>query len=227
MTSPAAFSSGTAGLVAAGGRGERLDAPGVPPKQFRTLGGRTLLEWSVDVLRAAGCDPVIAVVPADTDPSLIPDGVQMRPGGDTRQASVWSGLEVIEQEHVVVHDGARPFASRSLFHRTLEALVHHDAAVAAVPLDETLKLVSGEDVVTTIDRSGLWAIQTPQAFRTEVLRDAHQRANADGYTATDDAGLVERYGGRVCVVRGARTNIKLTYPEDFELAEALLKAGIT
>ena len=140
---------------------------------------------------------------------------------------MWSGLEGIESEHVVIHDGARPLASTSLVHRVVEALSHHEAAVAAIPLDETVKLVSGEDVVTTIDRSGLWAVQTPQAFLTSVLRAAHERAIADEYTATDDAGLVERYGGRVCVVRGARTNIKLTYPEDFELAEALLEAGFS
>ena len=227
MSAPAAFSHGTAGIVAAGGRGERVQAPGIPPKQFRTLGGQTLLERSVALLSSAGCDPVVVVVPPETDPSLIPEGTTVRPGGDTRQASVWSGLEAIDSDEVVIHDGARPLASTSLVHRVLEALGHHDAAVAAIPLDETLKLVSGEDVVSTIDRSGLWAIQTPQAFRTSVLRAAHERAVADGYTATDDAGLVERYGGRVCVVRGTRTNIKLTYPEDFELAEALLEAGDT
>jgi 2-C-methyl-D-erythritol 4-phosphate cytidylyltransferase len=216
-----------AGIVAAGGRGERVRVPDVPPKQFRSLGGRTLLQRSIDLLVESGCDPVVVVVPEDTDASLIPAGVVARPAGETRQASVWSGLQTIESDRVVIHDGARPLASISLVRRVLEALSHHDGAVAAVPLDETLKLVSGEEVVTTIDRSGLWAIQTPQAFRTVVLRDAHERALADDYLATDDAGLVERYGGRVCVVRGARTNIKLTYPEDFELAAALLEAGPT
>ena len=220
MTTPA-------GIVAAGGRGERLQSSDAPAKQFRQLGGRTLLEWSVDLLRDSGCDPVIAVLPEGIDPSFVPDDVAVRPGGDTRQASVWSGLQAVESERVVVHDGARPFATSTLVHRVLDALDHHDAAVVALPVDETLKLVSGEDVVSTIDRAGLWAIQTPQAFRTSMLLDAHERAAADGYDATDDAGLVERYGGRVCVVRGSRTNLKLTYPEDFDLAEGLLRAGIT
>jgi 2-C-methyl-D-erythritol 4-phosphate cytidylyltransferase len=216
LTSPA-------GIVAAGGRGERAGAAGELPKQFRLLGGRTLLEWSVDLLAVAGCDPIVVVLPPDVDASLAPEGVVVRPAGNSRQASVWSGLQSVESDRVVIHDGARPFASPTLVHRTVDALSHHDGAVAAVPLDETLKLVSGEDVVSTIDRSGLWSIQTPQAFHTATLRRAHESALSDDITATDDAALVERYGGRVCVVRGARTNMKLTYAEDFELAEALIR----
>ena len=219
MTSPA-------GIVAAGGRGDRVSGGDGLPKQFRSLGGRTLIQWSVDLLTEAGCDPIVVVLPRDADPSLVPSGVVVRPGGDSRQASIWSGLQGVESENVVIHDGARPFATSTLVHRTVDALEHHDGAVAAVPVDETLKLVSGEDVISTIDRSGLWFIQTPQAFRTATLRRAHESALSDGVIATDDAGLVERYGGRVCVVRGSRTNLKLTYAEDFELAEALMaRAG--
>lgn len=147
-----------AGIVAAGGRGERTQATNGEPKQFRMLAGRSLLEWSVSLLRAAGCDPVIAVLPPGTGADLVPAGVVVRPGGETRQESVRSGLGPVEAERVVVHDGARPLASPALVHRVLEALDHHDGAVTALPLDETVKLVAGEDVVSTIDRTGLWAI---------------------------------------------------------------------
>lgn len=144
-------------------------------------------------------------------------------GGVTRQDSVSSGLEEVSSDLVLVHDAARPFATTELIERVLAQLDGFDGAIPALPLDETVKRVDDERVVETIDRERLWAVQTPQGFHTEVLSSAHEKARAEGINSTDDAMLVERYGGSVKVVRGLRSNLKITYPEDFEMAEALAR----
>lgn len=175
---------------------------------------------------AAGCSPVVVVVPEDhlgeAESLLGALEVVIAPGGATRQASVASGLEEVAAEVVVVHDGARPLVTPELVRETLARLDRYDGAIVGLPMDETLKAADGDDVAGTVDRSSLWRVQTPQAFRTGVLRRAHDRAAADGFTGTDDAQLIERDGGSVALVRGSRLNIKVTYAEDFLLAEALL-----
>jgi 2-C-methyl-D-erythritol 4-phosphate cytidylyltransferase len=145
-------------------------------------------------------------------------------GGNSRQESVYNGLTRIETPQVVVHDAVRPFVSAELVKLVVEALADADGAIAAVPLDETLKAAESGYVVSTIDRSQLWRAQTPQAFHTDVLREAHRRAREEGFEATDDAQLVERNGGRIAVVSSSTTNMKLTYPEDFELAEVMIRS---
>ncbi|MEJ7765267.1 MAG: 2-C-methyl-D-erythritol 4-phosphate cytidylyltransferase, partial [Acidimicrobiales bacterium] len=142
--------------------------------------------------------------------------------GATRSASVRAGLAQVPEgvDAVIVHDAARPLAHPGLFSAVLQALVDGaDGAVAAVPVADTLKRV-GDDrvVVETVDRSGLWAVQTPQGFRLDVLRVAH----AGEPEATDDAGLVEANGGRVVVVPGDRRNLKVTDPADLDLLEGLM-----
>lgn len=215
-----------AAIVAAGGRGERAagDAPG--PKQFREVAGRPLVVWSIEALTAAGCSPIVVVVPEDhlseAESLLGSLEVVIAPGGATRQASVASGLDEISAEVVVIHDGARPLVTPELVQETLARLDRYDAAIVGMPMDETLKVADGEKVGATVDRSSLWRVQTPQAFRTDALRRAHDRAAADGFVGTDDAQLIERDGGSVALVRGSRLNIKVTYAEDFLLAEALL-----
>jgi 2-C-methyl-D-erythritol 4-phosphate cytidylyltransferase len=149
------------------------------------------------------------------------DPITVTAGGDTRQNSVSSGLEEISSDLVLIHDAARPFATRELIGRVVAELVEYDGAIPALPLDETVKRVHDERVAETIDRERLWAVQTPQGFRTDVLRRAHEKAREEGIEGTDDATLVERYGGTIKVVRGLRSNLKITYPEDFEIAEAL------
>jgi 2-C-methyl-D-erythritol 4-phosphate cytidylyltransferase len=144
-------------------------------------------------------------------------------GGESRQQSVHNGLEHVESNRVVVHDAARPFVTVDAVQRVLDALDGADGAVTATPLEETLKRVSGAVVVETVERKGLYRVQTPQAFRTSALKAGHRRARSEGFEGTDDAQLVERYGGLVCVVAGSRTNLKLTFAEDFRLAEAVLR----
>jgi 2-C-methyl-D-erythritol 4-phosphate cytidylyltransferase len=195
------------------------------------MGGRPLLEYSLDLLSHARCSPIVLVVP---ERSMVEaralfgtrEGLVFAVGGETRQDSVASGLEEVSTEVVVVHDGARPFADVELVRRVVAALSDADGAIAAMPSDETLKRVEGDMISGTVDRSHLWRAQTPQAFRTQVLREAHAKARAEGYVDTDDAALLERYGGTVRIVQGARSNIKLTYPEDFALAEAILRGGL-
>ncbi|MDQ5815828.1 MAG: 2-C-methyl-D-erythritol 4-phosphate cytidylyltransferase [Actinomycetota bacterium] len=210
--------------MAAGGRGERTG--GETPKQFRLLRGRPLLRWSIDMLTEAGCDPIVVVAPLqdmDQMRSLLLGEVDVAvvEGGGTRQESVANGLAHVTSDLVLVHDAARPFAPVDLARAVLKATEAAEGAVPAVPVDETIKRVEAGSVVETVDRSTLWRVQTPQAFRTAALADAHRRSRSEGFVATDDAQLIENYGGRVVVVRGTRTNIKLTYPEDFALAEAI------
>jgi 2-C-methyl-D-erythritol 4-phosphate cytidylyltransferase len=157
--------------------------------------------------------------------SLLPDErVVIAAGGSSRRASVARALEHVRSRTVVVHDAARPFVSPRAVAAVVSALEDADGAITALPVDETLKRVEDRRVLDTIDRSSLWRAQTPQAFRAGSLRAAHERAAAEGFEATDDAQLLERYGGTITVVQGTRENLKLTYPEDFVLAEAMARA---
>jgi 2-C-methyl-D-erythritol 4-phosphate cytidylyltransferase len=210
-------------VVVAAGSGSRFGVA----KQFAPLRGRTLVEWSVDAARAVA-DGVVVVVPEDalggaTGAAAVPgaDAVDaVVAGAATRSGSVRAGLAAVppEAEVVVVHDGARPLASPALFRAVVEALSEGaDGAVPGVAVADTLKRMAGDLVVSTVDRHDLVAVQTPQAFRAEVLRRAH----ATGDDATDDAALLEALGATVRVVPGDPRNIKVTTAADLELADAL------
>ncbi len=189
------------------------------------------------LLADAGCDPVVVVVPEGswTD-QLSGYDVRMVLGGDERQKSVRNGLELVDTDYVVVHDAARPFATLDLLRAVLGALTTdrlgdrpalngaHGVA-PAVPVPDTLKEVRDGRVIRTVERSSLWAVQTPQAFLTEALKRVHDKARVDGFVGTDDAQLIERYGGTMRIVEGTRDNIKLTYPEDWRVAEAMVAAS--
>ena len=202
-------------IVVAAGQATRFGRA----KQYELLAGRRVLDWSLDAARAAG-DGVVLVVPAGRDGDPEPGADAVVPGGTTRAQSVRHGLAAVpdEAEVVVVHDAARPLAGPALF-RAVVAAVRGGAAgaVCAVPLTDTVKRTDGATVVATLDRTGLWAVQTPQAFRAESLRAAH----AGGGEATDDAALVEALGQPVVVVPGEVANLKLTEPEDLLRAETL------
>lgn len=139
-------------------------------------------------------------------------------GGPSRQASVANGLASVETDLVVVHDAARPFVDAETVAALVAGLGDADGAVPVVPVGETIKEVEGADVRGTVDRTNLFLSQTPQLFRTSALRAAHAKAQADGIEGTDDAQLVERNGGSITTIPGFRKNIKLTFPEDFDLA---------
>ena len=197
------------GIVPAAGAGERLGAD--VPKAFAVLGGRPMVEWSLDVLREV-CDRVVVAVPPDR--VAPPDFVA---GGATRSESVRNALDAApEASVVVVHDAARPLVTVELVRRCVDALEEgYDGVIAAIPVTDTVKEVEHGEVLRTPDRGRLWAAQTPQVFRADVLRRV-------GGEATDDASLVEAIGGRVRVVEGTPENLKVTTALDVRIAETLL-----
>lgn len=222
-------------LVLAAGRGRRYGGP--QPKQYALLGTERVLDRSLAVARAAADHVVVVLAEGEDDEgaALVEAGAadEYVIGGVERADSVRAGLAVVDDDAavVVVHDAARPLASAAL-HRAVVATVHGgaDAVIPGVPVVDTIKrvhpapaaagvAVEGIDVVAgTVDRTELVAVQTPQAFRADVLRRAH----AGGGVATDDAGLVEAMGGTVVVVPGEATNLKITGPHDLAVAVALL-----
>lgn len=190
-------------------------------KQFESLAGRQVLDWSTEAARSVAAG-VVLVVP---DPTRVEDrGADVVvTGGSTRAASVRAGLNAVpnDAEVVVVHDAARPLAGADLFRAVVKALVPGvDAAVPGLPVADTVKHVVDDRVISTLDRSELVAVQTPQAFRAGGLRSAHRT----GDEATDDAALIESAGGTVVIVPGDPRNIKLTAPSDLVVLEALLRA---
>ena len=208
-------------LLVAAGSGERLGAD--RPKAFVVLAGRPMLEWSVMALQAAGIEEIVVALPPG---GSAPPGCVGVAGGATRSASVRCALRAaLEHPHVVVHDAARPLATPAHFLAAIAALEDADAAITAAPMTDTVK-EAGEDrrVTATLDRTRLWAIQTPQAFRREALERALDVDDAVLAQATDDAWLVERNGGTVRVVESTPENFKVTTPHDLRVAELLLGA---
>ena len=205
-------------LLVAAGSGERLGAG--RPKAFVVLAGRPMLEWSLDALRAAGVDEIVVALPPG---EAAPPGTKGVAGGTTRSESVRAALEAAPPGDVVVHDAARPLVTPEHFTAALAALADADCAIAAAPITDTVKEAGGDRLVTaTLDRTRLWAIQTPQAFRREALERALAVPDDVLAQATDDAWLVERTGGTVRVVESSPANFKVTTPYDLEIAEHLL-----
>jgi 2-C-methyl-D-erythritol 4-phosphate cytidylyltransferase len=201
-------------IVVGGGSGRRFGGP----KQFERIAGRRVIDLACEAAASAS-DGVVVVVP----PQLA-DREHAVAGGETRSASVRAGLSAVPDEATIicVHDAARPFATPALFRGVVEAVVAGaDGAVPGVPVADTIKVVDPAGVVlATPERESLVAVQTPQAFRAQVLRRAH----AAGDDGTDDATLVERQGGRVVVVPGEPGNRKLTHPDDLAWARRRVAA---
>jgi 2-C-methyl-D-erythritol 4-phosphate cytidylyltransferase len=217
-------------ILVAGGQGRRMRQPG--PKAFLSLAGQPLFTHSLNTF--AGLDEVsgvVLVVPAGQAERAwemvrrLPAGGRVKEivdAGPRRQDSVRNGMDCLptDAELVLIHDAARPFASAGLIRRVAEAAAQSGAAVPGLPVVDTLKRVSAEGrIESTVDRRNLVTVQTPQGFKTAVLRQAYQRAWQENRTATDDAGLVELAGQPVTVVEGEAGNFKITRPYDLELAE--------
>jgi 2-C-methyl-D-erythritol 4-phosphate cytidylyltransferase len=209
-------------LIVAAGRGERLGIGNPPaPKALVHVGGRPLVEWSIEVLSQV-CDQVVVALPPGVH---APAGTVGVIGGAERSLSVRAALAASSGDPVLVHDAARPLVTVELAQACLDALDARDldAAIAAAPVTDTIKEAGAEQVVErTLERSRLWAIQTPQAFRREALERALAQPDEIVAAATDDAALVEAMGGRVGIVEAPRENIKVTTPLDLTLAERLL-----
>jgi 2-C-methyl-D-erythritol 4-phosphate cytidylyltransferase len=218
-------------VIAAAGSGERLGAGG--PKALVELGGRPLVAWSLAALAEAETvsAAVVAAPPDQLDhfEAAVGTGGRAIPvtvvaGGESRSESVSAALGYVEAELVVVHDAARPLVTAELIDAVLVRLAgdgERACVLAAAPITDTVKEVEADVVVRTLDRSRLWAAQTPQAFRAEQLREA--LASAESLSAaTDDAMLAERMGGRVLIHPAPPENIKVTTPLDLRVAELLL-----
>jgi len=194
------------------------------PKALVELAGRTLLQWSVDALRAVpGIEQIVVALPAGADAPAGTSGVE---GGAVRSESVRLALAASRVGGpVLVHDAARPLVTAELARATIMALEEDetiDGAIAAAPMSDTVKRVRGGVVAETLDRSELWAVQTPQVFRRAALERALDVPDDVLAQATDDAWLIERSGGRVGIVESTRENLKITTPHDLVLAEMLL-----
>jgi 2-C-methyl-D-erythritol 4-phosphate cytidylyltransferase len=212
-------------VIAAAGSGQRLGAGG--PKAFVEIAGRPMLEWSLDAFRAANAiDEVVVAAPPGQEDTVSEMSVVAVAGGEHRSESVAKAVSLCAGELIVVHDAARPLVTAGLIDAVVDQLAAEDDAagvIAATPVTDTIKQVSdGGQVERTVDRFGLWAVQTPQAFRADALREA--LADPDSLPdASDDAMLVERRGGRVLIHSTTPDNIKVTTPFDLRVAELLLR----
>ena len=217
-------------IVAAGGVGKRLKAK--VRKSFVRLAGRPMLGWVLKALQSSPSVRDVVVVAHPKDLAAVRALAHRErasklsavvPGGESRMASVACGLRAVPPDTtwVLVHDAARPLVTPALIEATVRAARGSKAAIAAVPVVPTIKQAKGRWVVKTLDRSALWAVQTPQVFERKLLEEAHRRAHH--FSATDDAALVEAIGKRVKIVPGSERNIKVTTPEDRMIAESLLK----
>lgn len=216
-------------IIVAAGKGTRMGT--AVSKQYLPLGGKPVLVHTVEVFqRTDRIHSVVLVIGAGDEAYCAELVAQyglskvtaILTGGADRQESVYCGLQALDPDvqWVLVHDAVRPFVSVQETVDCLDAAILHGAAVLAVPVKDTVKIVgSGGIIESTPDRSTLWAIQTPQTFRLDDLLAAHELASREGFRGTDDAMLIERTGQPVHVVEGSYFNIKITTPEDLEWAE--------
>ena len=220
-------------IIAAGGRGSRFG--GAQPKQLVTLGGVPILKRSVDAfLNGYAFDEVVVAVSPElaANPPAYLDDVIVVEGGARRQDSVANAVRAVapSSQVIVIHDAARPLVSPSLIERTIAAAVEHGAAIAALQARDTVKRGDASRIIQdTLPREQIFLAQTPQAFRVGVLRDALQRAEALARAgtltdATDEAMLAEAAGHHVHLVEGDPRNLKITTPDDLDIAERLLHA---
>ncbi|MEO1038149.1 MAG: bifunctional 2-C-methyl-D-erythritol 4-phosphate cytidylyltransferase/2-C-methyl-D-erythritol 2,4-cyclodiphosphate synthase [Pseudomonadota bacterium] len=215
--------SGYTAIIVAAGRGER--AGGSTPKQLRVLAGKPVLAWSAErFARDAACRQLIIVTAPELADSVtsclqtLSVEAMLVNGGATRGASVRAGLDAATEDRVLIHDAARPLLSATLIDRLLAGLEHADGAAPALPVADAL--VSLSDTVTPVDRTPLRRVQTPQAFHTQVLRRAFGQSGWDAFP--DEVSLARTHGLDVVLVEGEERNFKLTWPDDFARAEALI-----
>lgn len=213
-------------IVAAGG-GERFGSP----KQLSLLKGKTILDWSLEKFEThEAVDEIVLVIRKEQgeekSPAHYKKIVAVVEGGEERQDSVLNGFKMIDPKKagiVLVHDGVRPLVSQDLISRVIAATSQKGAAVPALPIEDTVKEVAGEEVLRTLERKELFRIQTPQGFSYSILKKALDKALKEGYYGTDEASLVERLGKKVYIVQGDPKNVKITVPEDLRAAEAFLE----
>jgi len=217
-------------LIMAAGSSERF---GGEPKQFLKLHGKPVIVWAVERFALhPGIDGITVVAAPGSEKEIgsmleeysLPKIDNVVAGGDTRQISVSNGLATLDSfsDSVLVHDAARPCLSNNLLQRMLEALTTADAVVPSLPIVDTLIRERSGQVDAIVDRTGVAGVQTPQGFRTDLLRRAHGEAVTKGITSSDDGSLVLALGETVATIPGERTNIKITFEDDVTVADAIL-----
>ncbi len=219
-------------VIVAAGTGSRMNT--AVRKQFLQLKDKPILVHAVEVFEGMPEVSEIVIVTGSSDINRVEQYISMYhwhkikaivPGGSDRQQSVYYGLQAVssETEWVLIHDGVRPFVTPEAALRCLEGAASTGAAVLAVPVKDTIKQINDAgQIVATLERTSLRAIQTPQAFRRSLILEAHRTAMEQGWQATDDAALAEMMGHAVVAVDGDYRNIKITTPEDLAVAEQLL-----
>lgn len=220
-------------LIAAAGMGRRMESD--RNKLLLKLRSQPLIAWTLLAAAAASQIDWIGIISQPTDWADLKEilrqlcltkPVQLITGGNTRQESVYNGLQALPAtaEQVLIHDGARCLVSPALIDRCAEAILHCPGLIAAVPVKDTIKVVEPNGLIqSTPERQHLWAAQTPQAFNLQLLKQCHATAQTQGWEVTDDAALFERCGLDVRIVLGEETNIKLTTPGDLAIAEFILQ----
>ena len=224
-------------IVVAAGQGLRMQAS--MRKQYLPLANRPILAHTLAVVDDCdSVDQIFLVIPLEDfdycrknilDPLNLKHAVKLIAGGDRRQESVYNGLQQAEPDCdvVVIHDGVRPFVRPGQITDCINGARKIGACILGIPAYDTLKKVDkSENIVETFLRDAIWLAQTPQAFRYDLIKKAHEQARIDGYPGTDDASLVERLGEAVKILRGSRNNLKITTEEDLNIARALLKKTV-
>lgn len=222
-------------LIPAAGLGRRMGAS--HNKLLLTLLDKPIIAWTLLSAEAAAAIGWIGLIYQPSDRAALETWVsalglskpvEFIAGGETRQQSVYNGLQGLpgEATQVLIHDGARCLATPDLFNRCATALANYNGLIAAVPEKDTIKVVDDtQQIRSTPDRSQLWAAQTPQGFNVSLLKQCHQQAIVEGWTVTDDAALFEQCHLPVYIVPGEETNLKVTTPVDLSIAEFILKQG--
>ena len=221
-------------ILAAGGSGRRMNAG--TNKILLSVGGKTILERSIRLFEGMVDAMVLVIRESDrkiiksvVDNSQVSFPVSLVSGGQTRQQSVLNGIKSIsasEDDIILVHDAARCLTTRAVIEKVIRACEKYGSGVPGIPAVNTMKYISKDCFVkSTVDRSDLYEIQTPQGFRYGRLMQAYINAEEDCFSATDDASLMERYGENVYITEGSRMNIKITEKEDLAVAESLLSSG--
>jgi 2-C-methyl-D-erythritol 4-phosphate cytidylyltransferase len=217
-------------IIPAAGQGKRMGAG--KNKLFLPIASIPLIIHTLQVFEQdEKCTKIILTINEEervlfqrliTEYNLKKDIILVK-GGAERQNSVYNGIcHAAGAEYVLVHDGARPFVTQTIIDRVLHMAAKKGASICAVPVKDTIKRVHDETVEETVERSSLWAVQTPQGFRLPLLQEAHEQAYQQSFLGTDDASLIERLGKEVGVVQGSYYNIKVTTPEDLIVAESFL-----
>ncbi len=211
-------------IILAGGVGKRLG--GHVPKQLIKINNKTILEHTIDVFHNMDEIEEIVLVCLSDEIKNIGDKykkVICTKGGDTRQSSVYNGLQKVTKEIVLIHDGVRPFVSKKDIIKIIEKVKQNKNVVIGTKVKDTIKVCNGNKVLNTLKRENLWAVQTPQGFKKDIILEAHKKALENNYIGTDDTSLIENMGLIVEIVEGNYNNIKITTKEDINIAKMLFE----